>query len=142
MKNVTRTRRLFGIGLASLACLLCGPAIGNGPGSDIKPRADRILREMSDFLRSVTEYAFRADVAYDSVLDTGQKIQYGGTSNVFVRRQDRARAEYRGDERRTSVVFDGSMITILDLERNLYAQAHVPGTIDAALDHIFDLYGF
>lgn len=144
-KNGMTNRRLLTLGLAALGCLSCGQAIGDGPAgpmSGIDPRVDRVLHGMSDFLRSVAEYSFRAEVEYDSVLNTGQKIQYGGTSNVFVRRPDRVRAEYRGDERSTTSVFDGTTITILDRERELYAQADIPGTIDEAVDRVFEYYGF
>ncbi len=52
----------------------------------ITPRADRILREMSEYLKKASEFTFHAEVAYDSVLDSGQKIQFGGASKVTVRR--------------------------------------------------------
>ena len=109
---------------------------------NIEVKAEHLLREMSKYLASETAFTFRADVTYDSEFATGQKIQYGGVANIFVSRPDRLRAEYRGDERQNSVVFDGSQITIFDLEQNLYAQTTVPAGIDAAVDYVFDKYGF
>lgn len=133
---------------ASMACV--GPwssgagieAGGPADAPDISARADRFLREMGEYLRSLREFTFHADVAYDSVLADGQKIQYGGVADVAVRRPDRLHVEYRGDERQSQIVFDGSVFSMLDLEKGLYAQTTIPGELDAAVDHIFDKYGF
>ena len=107
----------------------------------ITPRASRLLREMSDYLKKTSEFTFHAEVAYDSVLDNGQKIQFGGLSKVTLRRPNRLRTEYRGDERRTQGVFDGRTFTIHDLVADVYAVAEMPPEIDAAVDHLFEHYG-
>ncbi len=52
----------------------------------IEPQADRILREMSDYLKAHQEYNFYAEITYDSMLSNGQEIQYGGATDVSVRR--------------------------------------------------------
>lgn len=109
--------------------------------SGITPRANRILREMSEYLKKASEFTFHAEVEYDAVLASGQKIQFGGVSNVTVHRPNRLHAEFQGDERRTRVVFDGRTITIHDLSKNVYAVAEVPPKIDAALDRVFEQYG-
>lgn len=109
--------------------------------SGITPRADRILREMSEYLKKASEFTFHAEVEYDAVLASGQKIQFGGASKVTVHRPNRLHVEYQGDERRTRVVFDGRTITIHDLAANVYAVAEVPPEIDAALDRVFEQYG-
>jgi hypothetical protein len=116
------------------------PAAESGPA--IGARADLLLRSMSDYLGAAQEFSFRADVAYDSVATDGQKIQYGGTANISVRRPDRLRVLYEGDERPRQVIVAGETFTMLDRENNVYASASVPGELGAALDHIFERYGF
>jgi hypothetical protein len=108
----------------------------------IEPQADRILRVMSDYLKARKEYTFHAEIAYDSVLSNNQKIQYGGAADVSVRRPDKLHVEYRGDERQSRIVFDGSTITLCDLAANVYSIMKVPPNIDAAVDHVFEEYGF
>ncbi len=108
----------------------------------VERRADRILREMGAYLGAATEFTFHADVTYDSLVEDRQMLQYGGTADVSVLRPDRIRAEYRGDERQSSVVFDGRTATIHDLAKNVYSVTEVPAGIDAAVDHLFDTYGF
>ncbi len=110
--------------------------------SHITPQADRILREMSEYLKKASEFTFHAEVAYDSVLASGQKIQFGGVSKVTVRRPNRLHVEYRGDERRTRVVFDGQSFTICDLAANVYAVAEVSAEIDEAVDRMLEQHGF
>lgn len=110
--------------------------------SHITRQADRILREMSEYLKKASEFTFDAEVTYDSVLANGQKIQFGGASQVTVRRPNRLHVEYRGDERRTRVVFDGQSFTICDLAANVYAVAEVSTEIDEAVDRMLEQYGF
>ena len=40
----------------------------------IDPRADRILREMSEYLKTAREFAFHAEITNDNVGSSGQKI--------------------------------------------------------------------
>lgn len=108
----------------------------------IEPRADRILRKMSDYLKAHQEYKFHAEITYDSLLSNDQEIQYGGATDVSVRRPDKLRAEYLGDERQSQVVFDGNTITLCDLVANTYSVMAVPSKIDAAVDHVFERYNF
>ena len=67
---------------------------------------------------------------------------YGAVTRVALRRPERLRVEYDGDERRTSVVFDGQTFTIYDAAANVYTVADVPPNIDDALDTVFERYGF
>ena len=67
---------------------------------------------------------------------------YGGTSEVSVRRPDRMHAKYNGDDRRSRSYFNGETFTIYDVNVNAYAVTEVPSEIDAAVDQIFDTYGF
>ena len=93
----------------------------------IEPQADRILREMSDYLKAHQEYNFYAEITYDSMLSNGQEIQYGGATDVSVRPPDKLHVEYRGDERQSRVVFDGTSITLCDLAANVYSVMAVWG---------------
>ena len=108
----------------------------------ISPQADRILREMGDFLKRAKEFTFRAEVAYDSVQSGGQKLQFGGVSDVSVRRPNRLHVEYRGDERKSRVVYDGKKFFLHDLAANVYSSTDISAPLDEAIDLIFEKYGF
>ncbi len=107
----------------------------------IGAEADRVLRAMGEYLKSADEFSFHADIAYDAVHSTGEKVQYGGASDVSVRRPNRLYVAFEGDERRRQVFYDGRTITLLDTLKNLYAVTKVPGKMDAALDLVFEKYG-
>ena len=109
--------------------------------SHITPQADSILREMSEYLKKASEFTFHAEVRYDTVLDNGQKIEYGASVRVVCRRPNRLHIEYRGDERNSRLVYDGRTFTLLDLDKNVYSVIDVPDNIDAAVDHLFDKIG-
>ena len=40
------------------------------------------------------------------------------------------------------MVFDGRTATIHDLAMNVYSVTEVPAGIDAAVDHVFETYGY
>ncbi len=159
MRVNTKTTVITGLMLAILACLGHAGAVARAPEMQstassgeaatsrpttpgIERHADRILREMSAYLSAAMAFTFHADVTYDIVVDDSQMVQYGGTAEVSFRRPDRIRAEYRGDERRSSVVIDGRTATIHDLAINVYSVTEVPAGLDAAVDHLFETYGF
>ena len=116
------------------------PSISNEALIDAE--AIRLLRQMGKYLGAAGEFSFRADITDDAVLSNGQKIQNGGIANVEVRRPNKLHVRYSGDERQTQVFYDGKNFTILDMARLVYTRTDVPPTIDAAVDKIFDLYGF
>ena len=107
----------------------------------VEERALTMLRKATGYLTKAKGLTFRAQVTFDMVQASGQKLQFGGAADVFVRRPDRLHVEYRGDERMSRVVFDGQMATLYDLVANVYSQTEVPPTLDAAVDHVFDKYG-
>jgi hypothetical protein len=69
-------------------------------------------------------------------------LQFGGVAKLALRRPDRMRARLDGDTRQLEMVFDGRTFTVHDAARNVYAQKESPGTVDAALDTLFERYGF
>ena len=114
---------------------------GLGSSEAVDPHADRILREMGEYLASATEYTFAAEVLYDSVGSNDEKTLFAGRVEVSVSRPDRLHVRYDGDERRSRIVLDGPTFTFLDVVSNLYARMEVPTGIDAAVDTVFETVG-
>lgn len=139
MKNKKFTIFCFAV---SCGVLLVASASTAQPGAhDVDQDADRILREMGDYLRSADEYTFRADITNDEVVDD-QMIQWGGVARLSLKRgPDRLNVEYNGDDMRRRVVFDGKTITMHNQTRNVYAITEVPPDVDGALDHLFEVFG-
>ncbi len=107
----------------------------------VETHADRLLKEMGDYLKSADSFTFHAESSYDAIDRNGQKIRYGGTTDVALRRPDRLRSAFNGDERQTQTFYDGKTVTIYNPAVNMYAITDVPPDIDNAIDTIFDKYG-
>ena len=131
-----------GLVCAAPVCLHAEPRAVQIGTTALSDDAERILRAMSDYLAEADQFTFRADVTYDSVVDESYMVQYGGVAHAAIMRPGRLRAEYRGDERQSTVILNDGSGTIHDIEKNLYSTADVPTDLDGAMDHLFDTYGF
>lgn len=127
--------------LALLGVVATAVGFANPGAAQIEPQADRILREMSQYLATAEEFTFEADITYDAILATGEKIEVGGVARAAVRRPNGLHVVYLGDDQRRRIVYDGSTFTLNDLDKRLYAVAEVPATLDAAMDRVFDQFG-
>ena len=107
----------------------------------VETHADRLLREMGDYLKSADAFTVHAESSYDAIDQDGQQIRYGGSADVALRRPDGFRFAFNGDERQRQAFFDGKTVTIYDATVNMYAVTEVPPVIDDAIDTLFDKYG-
>ena len=65
-------------------------------GPMISPRVRKVMMAASRYLKSAQRFTFRIESTSEVVLESGQKIQYSGASDVAVRRPDRLQANARG----------------------------------------------
>jgi hypothetical protein len=154
--NITGPRRVVNAILCLLVCV--ANATGkNASQSDevaenagdpaapvvhVEAHANRLLREMGDYLKDADAFTFQAESSYDVTDRHDQKIRYGGITDVSLRRPDRLHAVFNGDERQRQSFFDGKTYTIYNVATHMYAITDVPPDIDKALDTIFETYGF
>ena len=109
----------------------------------IGPRAELILRAMSDYMKSVQQFSFRGKISFDDTLPTGQKIQYAQEIKVAIRRPDRAYGEAWGDLGNKRFWYDGKRTTLVDGTLGVYATVDdVPGELGALMDHLVEKYDF
>lgn len=101
--------------------------------SAVDPAADKILRQMCDYLKSSGRYTLRSQATFEKVYASGQKIEYGETVSVSVRRPDRLHADVIGDIINNRFWYDGKNITVLDKDLNIYATTGAPADIDSTL---------
>ena len=130
--------------LAVMAILLMGLAAWGGVSaappetkgaSEAPPAPDpeKILQEMTDFLKSQGQFSFRADITDDQVYSGGKKLQYSLDLEVSVRRPDKLRVNGQGDLESLEFFYDGKTLALYHEKENLYALASMPPTIDEAL---------
>jgi hypothetical protein len=100
----------------------------------IDPRADQLIKRMSDYLAQAKFFSVNAEIWQDIQLASGQQIQAGRTLDLQVRRPNRLRAEVNSPRRNRELFYDGSSITLLNRAQNFYGTIHAPGSIDEAMD--------
>ena len=139
-------RRDRSIPHSAVLLIVAGALVGIAEGKDAAPgieaQADRILREMSQYLSSVEELTLHAEISFDSVVSSGEMLEFGGSSEVAIHRPDRLRVKYRGDQRQSNVVYNGRTLTLHKPDVNLYAQTKMTYDLDGALDRMFEKFGF
>jgi hypothetical protein len=91
---------------------------------------------MGEYLKTTQQLSFHADITYDDLLPTGQKIQLGATYDAAVRRPDRIYTEYWGDSGGRRFWYDGKAITLYDPAADAYATEAAKPTIDATIEQV------
>jgi hypothetical protein len=123
--------------------LLNGPALSSAQEESkaIDPQADKILRQMSEYLDTLDAFTIHAENSLDTLLDSGQMLQLGRAVDVSVRRPNRLRANVRGDVVEQEFYYDGNSITLFGKKVGLYATMETPPTIEEAMDHAVESFG-
>lgn len=101
---------------------------------DIEPKADQILRIMSNYLGGLNQFSAQTENSLDVVFNTGEKIQYNNPANFSIQRPNKLRAERRGDLIDQEFYYDGHSLTLFQKDRNCYATVQAPATLEDMLD--------
>jgi hypothetical protein len=127
------------VGVWSLALLLVGgPGHAHQPGptteQDSAAQAMAVLQRMAEVLSQAQGFSVTVDIGFDAVQDSGQKIEFGETRQIVLRRPGRLRIDTtKRDGSESSVVFDGKDITVFHVQENVYATTTMPGSVDEAV---------
>jgi hypothetical protein len=95
----------------------------------VDPAAIQALQKMGEFLRNQQSFSVQARANTDGVLPSGQKVQYGSTIDMKVRRPDRMRIDMIGDRRNERIYYDGKTFTIFGDKGGYYASFPAPATL-------------
>ena len=106
----------------------------------IDPDAISALHKMGEFLRNQQNFSVQARMTTDDVLPSGQKVQYGGTVDLKVRRPDRMRMDIAGDRRNERMFYDGKTFTVFGERNGFYATFDAPGTLAELKDVLENKY--
>src|SRR4030095_13802689 len=100
-------------------------------------RAAARLDAMVNALSKAARLRATIDANWDVTQPTGEKIEFGETRVMTIRRPDRMRVETtRRDGTRRVFLFDGTQLAVFDVDLKVYATAPRPGTLDAALEYL------
>ena len=123
----------------SLVGTLAGAQTPSIAASERDARAMAILKRMADFLSQTQRFSVTVDTGFDVVQDSGQKIEFGETRKIVVRRPDHARIDItKGDGAISGFIFDGKEIALFNTREHVYATAAKPGTLDEAINYFMN----
>ena len=104
--------------------------------SSTDPRADELMREMSDQLAQTPRFSFETSEIRDVVEPDGTVRQLSLSHKTFVERPDRVRREVSAGDRVVTVVYNQGSLGVHGADKKFYAQTQIPDTLDAALDFL------
>jgi hypothetical protein len=111
-------------------------AAANASAPAVAEPADRLIKEMSAYLGSANEFTFHADVTFDHVLPSGQKLQFSAAEEVVLQRPGRVYVEWNGDLGARQFWYDGKSVTLYDPATPFYASESAPPEIDNMLGQL------
>ena len=110
------------------------PASRNASEAESPPEARALLMEMASYLAGQEAWSVKVRAGYDVLQESGQKIEFLEMRDVTLDRPNRLRVqEQSADGRGSSLVFDGSKMTVWDPDAGVFAQADQPGSLDDAI---------
>ena len=128
---------------------VAGPAAATAsstPTTTVPPvvaeEADRLLRQMGEYIGSAEQFTFHADITFDHVLPSGQKLQYAASQDVALQRPGGLYVEWSGDLGDRQFWYDGKSVTLYDPATPFYASGPAPADIDAMLRTAISQLGF
>jgi hypothetical protein len=125
--------------ILSLVGTPTGAQIPNTAGSSRDAQAMALLKRTADFMSQTQRFSVMVDTGFDVVQDSGQKLEFGETRKIVVRRPDHARIDITKRDGDTSgFIFDGQEIAVFNTREHVYATAAKPGTFDEAVDYFIN----
>ncbi len=138
MRTLTRAGTLLSLTLGLGALPSPAPAEGDSPppAPVVEERARQWLHDMSEYLRASKSYSFHADIQYDDVLPSGQKIAFAAETDIALRRPNGIHARQVSDTGSKRLWFDGKQLTLLDPQKNTVGVEALSGNTDKALEYM------
>lgn len=99
-------------------------------GGPIDPDALQILKGMTDYLGSLQQFGLHTENTYEDVLETGQKIQFGFSTDIIVQRPNKIRAERTEGVAHQLFIYDGAKLTVHEGQQDFFATIDAPDNID------------
>lgn len=128
-----------------VAALVAGPAQGavpqKGPAKNIEPRAEQVLRGMSNYLAGLRTFRVESSAVDEVVLKSGQKIQQVTDSQVSVLRPNHLHSQRLGPGPNLAFWYDGKALTTYCNSDNTYSTVPAPPSLDAMIDMARAKYG-
>ena len=124
-----------------VAVLLVGAPVSaqENTNPDIEEKAMAVLMRMAAVLAQTPSYSVGLEIGFDVVQDSGQKVEFGETRQLVLKRPNHLRVDStKRDGSQTRFSFDGQHISVFNAKENVYATVAKPGTLDEAVDYFLN----
>lgn len=99
------------------------------PSGVVTPEAQAVLDRMTATLGSLKRASVSAEITRDELLPFGYKLQNNESARMWIEKPNRLRLEVTGDIKHRTYVYDGSKLTMLVPDLNVYAETAAPDTL-------------
>lgn len=141
MNNIDRfLTALIALGIPIIT-ISPGFAQNSAPSPQNLKTTEALLAQVCDFLKAQPSFTVETDVTYDNVLESGEKVQYSAYQQLWVRKPDRMRSDYTGDQRITRFYYDGQSFSLFTPPLNVYATKQAPPNLDEFVEQMEENYG-
>jgi hypothetical protein len=129
--------------LAVLATCLAMPlaAFAGESHRSIDPKADSIVKKMSNYMASLKQFSAETQNSYESILDSGQKLTFINNVKILIKRPGSLYAHRKGTIRNQEFFIHDKILTLYSHNLNMYATTTVPAIIPEALDYATEELG-
>ncbi len=127
--------------VAAMLVSVMMPLAAFASDSPIDPKADRIVRKMSDYMASLTHFSAKTQNCFESLMDSGQKLMFVNNVTICLKRPGSLYAHRKGTVRDQEFFIHDRKLTLYSHNLNMYATTEVPATVSAALDYATENLG-
>lgn len=128
--------------VAGLSAWVAPHALAEAPKKpSVDPAAIAALEKMSAFLRAQQSFEVTSEMTTDDALPSGQKVQYGGSVELKVRRPSRLRVDVASDRKNERILYDGNLFTVYQPKAGYYASFAAPPNLRELVDVLERRYG-
>jgi hypothetical protein len=106
------------------------------PKKNVEPDADRMLKQMTDYLAGLQSFTLRTGVADEVSLKSGEKIEIMSNAEISVQRPNRLRSTQRGSAAGLGIWYDGQHLTVACKATSAFQAIAAPPTLDGAIDQM------
>jgi hypothetical protein len=112
------------------------PAASQQQPTESQARSRDILMHMARYLSSLPAFSVRIASNYDVLQASGEMIEFGEWRKLVVQRPNHLRVDTeRSDGDRTTAVFNGKEIAVINVNDKFYASTPQPGGLDESILH-------
>ncbi len=101
----------------------------------------QLLQKMSTFLGNQNHITMKINEDYDEVTTGGQKIQLSNERKIWLERPDKLEVKVNGSGVQRRITYNGTVFTIIDKLRNVFASVAMSGSLDSVLEQMAKQYG-